>query len=167
MELHGKIIRIVDKTTVIINLGKNHGIKDSSVFSIIGNPEPIIDPFTKEELGLVSVVKAKVKAAQVHDKFTIASTKWTKIGLKLVTPGFAAQISSLFDTETVDQGELLVNSTDLQPWKAKSETPVKVGDIVEVEVTESPAGKLTDGGNAEPSKEGNTTNEEPGEQKPT
>ncbi len=79
MEFHGKIIRIVDKTTAIINLGKNHGIKDSSIFSIIGNPEPIIDPF------------------------------------------------------------------DLQPRKAKSETPVRVGDIVEVEVTGPSVGKLTNG----------------------
>lgn len=133
MEIQGKIIRIVDKTTVIINLGKNHGIRASSIFNILGNPELIIDPFSKEELGLVSVVKAKVKAAQVHDKFTIASTRWSSTRLKFEA-NLGAQIGALFDTELVDQGELLVDATDLQPWKAKSETPVKVGDIVEVEV---------------------------------
>lgn len=135
MKIQGKIIRILDKRTVIINLGKNNNINDSSVFSILGNPEPVVDPFTQEELGLVSVVKAKVKAVQVHDKFTIASTKWLSTHFKL-TANLATQLGALFDTEMVDQGELLVNSTDVQPWKAKSETPVRVGDIVEVQVSE-------------------------------
>lgn len=140
MRIQGKIIRILDKRTVIINLGKNHGIADHSIFSIIGDPESVVDPFTKEELGLVSVVKAKVKAVQVHDKFTIASTKWIATHFKL-TANIGVQLGGLFDQETVDEGELLVSSMDVQPWKAKSETPVKVGDIVEVEVPTPPKPK--------------------------
>jgi hypothetical protein len=132
MKIHGKIIRILDKKTVIIDLGKNNGVTDGSVFSILGDPEPVLDPFTKEELGLVSVVKAKVKAAQVHDKFTIASTKWSSTQFKFAI-NLGTQLRELVDTEMVDQGDLLVNSEDVQPWKAKSETPVKIGDIVEVE----------------------------------
>lgn len=132
-KIQGKIIRILDTRTVIINLGKNHGIRDSSIFSILGSPEPVIDPFAQEELGLVSVVKAKVKAVQLHDRFTIASTKWYSTYFK-ATANIGAQLGTLFDTEMVDEGELRVNSTDVKPWKAKSETPVSVGDIVEVEV---------------------------------
>lgn len=159
MEIHGKIIRIVDKTTVIIDLGKNHGITDDSIFSIIGSPEPVIDPFTEEELGLVSVVKAKVKAAQVHDKFTIASTKWTTTRLKFGESTLATQFRSLFEIEAVDEGELLVDSADLQPWKAKSERPVKVGDIVKVDITGSPTNKISDGENSAPPKEGDSGGE--------
>jgi hypothetical protein len=120
---------------VIVNLGSNDGIQDESVFSILGEPEPVIDPFTSEELGLVSVVKAKVKAYQVHDKFTIASTKWFSTYFK-PTANLGAQIGSLFDTQVVDQGELRVNPSDIQPWRAKSEIPVRIGDVVEVEVPE-------------------------------
>ena len=159
MEIHGKIIRIVDKTTVIIDLGKNQGITNDSVFSIIGSPEPVIDPFTKEELGLVSIVKAKVKAAQVHDKFTIASTKWTTTRLKLAESSLAAQFRSLFEIEAVDEGELLVDSVDLRPWKAKSERPVKVGDTVKVDIAGSPTNKISDGENTEPAKEADSGGE--------
>lgn len=137
MEIQGQIIRIIDKTTVIVNLGKNHGITDSCIFSILGDPESIIDPFTKEELGLVTVVKAKVKAVQIHDKFTIASTRWTSTR-SIIETSFKVQLGSLVNTEIVDQGELMVNQNDLQPWKAKSEIPVQVGDPVKVEVTTSP-----------------------------
>jgi hypothetical protein len=44
--------------------------------------------------------------------------------------------SVLYDTEKVDQGDLNVKPEDLQPWKAWTVDPVKVGDIVETEVTE-------------------------------
>jgi hypothetical protein len=170
MKINGKIIRIVDKTTVIINLGKNNGITYGSIFSILGNPEPIMDPFTKEELGLVSIVKSKVKAAQIHDKFTIASTRLSSTYIK----GQAAisnYITSFFETDKFDEGELLVNSNDLQPWKAKSETPVTVGDIVEVEIAvqstaSEKTGKLSNGGSTEQAQEGNSAAGEPAGQKP-
>lgn len=167
MEIQGNIIRIVDKTTVIINLGKKDGIKGDSIFRILGNPEQIIDPFTKENLGLVTIVKAKVKAAQIYEKFTIATTRWSSIRLKLQAT-LGTQISSLFDTEDVDEGELLVNSSDLQPWKAKSEIPVKVGDIVMVEITGLPAvseqeGKKSNEVITEQSEKENDTTEVPQE----
>lgn len=160
MQIHGKIIRIVDRATVLINLGKNHGIKNDSIFNIIGNPEVVFDPFTKEELGFISIVKAKVKAAQVHEKFTIASTKWTTTSLKFGESSVAKQIFDLFDTKIIDQGELLVNSDDLQPWKAKSEVPVKVGDIVEVDVSVTATEKISSEVNTQMIEEGDTHKKE-------
>lgn len=132
-KIKGKIIRIIDKKTVVINLGEEHGIDNSSVFYILGEPEEIIDPFNNDILGTVNVTKTRVKASQVFDKFTIATTSW-----KVTTYNPISIYSSLFKsetiTQTVDEGELKVDPDDLQPWKARSETPVKVGDEVEVTV---------------------------------
>lgn len=125
-QIRGRIIRILDNRTVIINLGRREYIADNSIFSILGGPEAVIDPFTEEELGYVSVVKSKLKAAQVYERFTIATTRWTTINY---------QIFASLGTKVVDEGELLVNSEDVQPWKAKSEIPVQVGDHVEVQVS--------------------------------
>ena len=65
--ISGKIIRIIDRRTVIINLGKNDGIKEDSVFSIMGSPEQISDPDTSEILGEVTIVKSRVKAKEVAE----------------------------------------------------------------------------------------------------
>jgi hypothetical protein len=118
-KIEGRIIRILDGKTVVINLGREHGIQRNSVFYILGEPEKVIDPMTKEELGAVAVNKAKVVASQVFDKFTIAATP------------FATQdLSALFQTEV----NLPVDPRDIKPWKATSESPVKVGDKVEAYV---------------------------------
>jgi hypothetical protein len=131
MKLTGRIIRILDTRTVVINLGGEKGIRDQSVFSIMGKDEPVVDPASHEELGKVRVVKAKVKAAQVFDKFTVATTKWREYPSTLPA---TTELAKLFGATTyeVDQGELRVNPEEVQAWKAKSEEPVRVGDTVEV-----------------------------------
>ena len=133
--INGKIIRIIDTKTVIINLGTNDGITNESYFNILGEPEEIIDPFSNSILGSVNVVKAKVKTSQAYDKFTIATTNWISHNIKLANP-FASGISQFFETVETDTGELKVDKTEVQPWKAKSEMPVKIGDTVTVEVDE-------------------------------
>ena len=132
-KIKGKIIRILDKQTVIINLGSEDGIDTRTIFYILGEPEPVIDPDTKEELGRVHVAKKKVKASQVFDKFTIATTTWVdRVRVN-------SYLSAFFDTldpasvreVTKSEGDLIVDPKDLQPWKAKTEVPVKIGNEVE------------------------------------
>jgi len=119
-KITGRIIRILDTRTVIINLGRESNVKDSSIFHILGEPEPVVDPFTEEELGRVRVVKARVKASQVYDKFTVATSKWTKYYSQIDLVG-----GILGHTEVVDEGELRVEPDDVKPWRARSEVPVR------------------------------------------
>lgn len=140
--IRGRIIRILDSQTLIINLGLEQGINENSIFNILGKPEPILDPLTNEELGQVAVSRARVRASQVFDKFTIATTKWTEV-----------TDSALFrwvlgTTKTIDGGALLVKNDDIKPWET---TPIEVGDEIEVMVgevgatlTTSPAEKNDD-----------------------
>ena len=132
--IRGRIIRILDNRTVIINLGRRDYISLDSVFRIPGEPEAVIDPFIEEELGYVSVIKAKLGVSQVYERFTIATTKWTTIYSTLF-PTVADLFADSVETRVIDEGKLLVNPEDVQPWKAQSEIPVGVGDYVEVEVS--------------------------------
>jgi len=129
----GKIIRILDRKTVIVNLGSEHGITEHSIFSIMGEPEQIVDPETGENLGEVTVVKSRVKASEVAEKFTIATTKWKTARLSFLD-SFLSNINKNVETFEMDEGELNVDPAEINPWKAKSEAPVRVGDIVQVEV---------------------------------
>lgn len=150
-KIRGRIIRIVDPREVVINLGSTDGIDQDSIFLILGEEEIIIDPETETELGRVSVVKGRVKAKTVDDHYTITSTRWKVNTIDVVGPlaealGEAAEaiastkypalLSELSKSrETpVDTGDLDVNEQDLQPWKALKETPVAVGDEVEVTI---------------------------------
>jgi membrane-bound ClpP family serine protease len=135
-KIKGKVIRILDKRTVVINLGSKNRISNDSVFHILGDPEDIVDPETQETLGTVRVSKSRVRASQVFDRFTVATTAWTNTywpQLSHFLSGYSG-ISGKPTIEEVDEGELNVDVHDIHPWKAKSESPVKVGDEVEVVV---------------------------------
>lgn len=126
--INGNIIRILDKETVIVNLGYSQGVRPGSIINILGKPEEIYDPITKTNLGIINIVKAKVKATQVYDKFTIAKSSWPEFDLG-VNFGFPA---SRYIKAGVD--EMNVDEKDIKPWKAKSEEKISVGDVVETEV---------------------------------
>ena len=121
----GRIIRILDTKTVIINLGSEHGVNGTSIFHILAEPEDVIDPKTNEVLGSVKVTKGRVRASQVSEKFTIASSSWTEAHLNALAGFFSAYEQTVEDT-------LKVDSREVKPWKGRSEAPVRVGDEVEV-----------------------------------
>lgn len=139
-EIRGRIIRIVDETTVVINLGEEHGIDRSSIFTVLGSPEPIVDPVTKEELGTVTVFKAEVKADVVFPRFTVATSEWTSQKLVATSDPTYTELSRMLSwtpptVTTTHGGDLNVKKEDIQPWAALSTSPVQVGDEVEVSVS--------------------------------
>ncbi|MEQ9278862.1 MAG: hypothetical protein RLN83_05155 [Balneola sp.] len=134
MKIKGRIIRILDSRTVIINLGKNQGITKDSIFSILAEHEEVIDPQTNEVLGKVNVVKSKLKAATVEDKYTIATTSWTRSSAQIqIMKQFFGGLD--YESQEIDWGELNVSEDQIQPWKAREELPVNIGDEVEVNVS--------------------------------
>jgi hypothetical protein len=138
----GKIIRILDTRTVIINLGSDQGININTIFKVYASPESIIDPFQQDStLGSIILIKARLKANQVFDKFTIASTKWSEASFKFMETSIS-NISSLMESKEIDMGELNVLPEEIKPWKAISEEPVRIGDTVEAEVLSMPSKPL-------------------------
>lgn len=126
-KIKGRIIRIVDQQTVVVNLGDDNGITPDSVFYILGESEDIVDPESGETLGSVNVTKARVKATQVFAKFSIATTTWSVVSGN-------SSLSFLAGVEQIDEGPLNAPENEIKPWRARSETPVRVGDDVEVSV---------------------------------
>ncbi len=95
------------------------------VFHILADPEDVVDPETNEVLGSVKVTKGRVRALQVSEKFTIATSSWTE---SVINP--LANFISTYQQQ-VDE-TLKIERTRTEPWKGKSEIPVRVGDEVEV-----------------------------------
>ncbi len=140
--IHGRIVRITDPETVIINLGREHGIQDDSIFSVLGEQESVIDPVTGDVLGEVLMVKGKARASQVFDSFTIAKTKWTQTEY-VVPSGTPDPLSGLFghtnlfgEQKLVQKGNLQVNEAEIEPFKAQAEPTVQLGDTVQVIVAD-------------------------------
>jgi hypothetical protein len=133
-KIRGRIIRIIDSSTVVINLGKVHGITENSIFGILGEPEVVKDPLTGEELGSVTLVKGRVRAITISDKFTIASSKWKTTRSSLENYLFSNRLfGGETEIENIDE-ELRIKADDMKPWKATTEDFVRMGDEVEVTI---------------------------------
>jgi hypothetical protein len=88
-------------------------------------------------LGIINVVKGKIKAEAVFDKFTIATSKWNERYLtygKIIGDAISGVIP--VGEEVIDKQEeiLRVRPEEVKPWNAVSKEYVKVGDEVEVTV---------------------------------
>jgi hypothetical protein len=143
--LSGRIIRILDNTTVIVNLGSSDGITSETVFSVLGEPEDVVDPETTEVLGTVSIVKGRVRAKSVSDKFTICTSTWKAYAFEQLL-GMMALGAKGQGTVSEEGGAWRVLDKDVKPWRAVSEDFVRVGDQVEttIDVRDEQSSEVSD-----------------------
>lgn len=113
-----KIAKIVDEYTVVINGGSDHGLAVGDSFEIYDPGAEIYDPDTKEPLGKLEYVKAKIVAKQVYPKMTVCGSAAT------ISPIVDSIAKSLIISKTV---ELNVNSEDIS---GGYDDVVRVGDPV-------------------------------------
>lgn len=106
-----RVVRIIDGNKVIINAGKEDGLRINGEFKIFEDGEEIIDPITNDSLGRLEKTKDIVEVCELMDKMCIC--KKTK--------------RNPFE----DFGEELLNvdGTDITGGLTSDE-PIKVGDKV-------------------------------------
>jgi hypothetical protein len=73
--LEGKIAAILNRTTVVINLGSAQDIDKGTEFYIYTKLGPFFDPDTRESLGETTKIWGKVQATIVEKRFCVAETK--------------------------------------------------------------------------------------------
>jgi hypothetical protein len=75
----GKVIKIVDEFTVVINKGIEDSVKQGDICLIYSLGEELFDPDTNESLGLLEIVKGQGKVIHVQDKIaTVQSIEFKK-----------------------------------------------------------------------------------------
>lgn len=76
-KIEGKIAAILDKTTVVINRGSDHGVEHGTEFYIYTKIGPFFDPDTGDNLGETTKVWGKVRASIVENRFSVAKTEYS------------------------------------------------------------------------------------------
>jgi hypothetical protein len=70
--IEGKIARILDEYSVVINVGRLHGVTEGTPFVIYSpGEEEIKDPDTGKSLGCLEVVKGYVRASHVQENLSL------------------------------------------------------------------------------------------------
>ena len=70
-KIEGKVARILDEYSIVINIGRNNGVVNGMVFAVfVQSDEEVKDPDSGEALGKLENIKEHVFVAHVQDKFS-------------------------------------------------------------------------------------------------
>lgn len=72
--LEGKVAAVLDRHTVVINLGSENGVTKGDTFYVYAVLGPFKDPDSGEDLGATEKTISRVQTDTVEDRFCIAST---------------------------------------------------------------------------------------------
>lgn len=113
VRIEGKIAAILDKNTIVINRGLQHGVIKGETFYIYTQLGPFFDPDTNENLGMTWRVWGRVEVTIVEKLFCVARTEFFNPLLNLV------HLHGVFGSRI----ELPVDDGDITPLVEK----IKVG----------------------------------------
>ncbi|WP_457569183.1 hypothetical protein [Desulfurobacterium sp.] len=80
-----KIVKVIDSFTVVINKGKNEGVRKGQRFLIYELGEEIVDPDSGRNLGRLELVKGTGRVIHVQDEMaTIKSDMEEDVGVRRI-----------------------------------------------------------------------------------
>lgn len=125
-----KVVKVIDKYTIVINAGAEKGVRLGQNFLIVGVGETIIDPDTNESLGSLEIVRGKARVTHVQDRIsTLASAESEKRPdvkeiKKVSTAGRGNTLASIFGPQ-----ETVTESIKPSDPQIKEFSGVEVGDL--------------------------------------
>lgn len=117
------VVSIPNVYSIVINAGEQLGIQVGDYFEVYGKSEEVIDPATKESLGTLDYVKAKVEVVTCYDKMCICENI-------VRTPG-SMGLALLSITAMLGSSErkaLNVDENDIGSHIDEYDAPIKIGD---------------------------------------
>ena len=126
-KIEGKVAKIVDPYTIVINKGSEDGVEEDVRFVIYELGDEIIDPVTRGSLGNFEYVKAKVKVTYTDEKYSIAETYETYPQPLPLTVGAAL---AAIQTEQIRRRELPLDKEMMDELSHTKKLTVNVGDLV-------------------------------------
>ena len=73
MAVEGKVAKILGSNEIVLNRGRNDGVRAGMVFEVFSpEGEEVWDPDTGETLGTVEDVKASAEVTEVKDRLSVA-----------------------------------------------------------------------------------------------
>ena len=111
--IEGKVAKILDEYSIVINIGRNDGVTEGMVFVVFTqSSDEIKDPDSGETLGTLENVKDYVSAIHIQDKFTTCVAKEAK---KIPEEGEGSGAQTL-------SGAMMAESMSARPGGSKIRT---------------------------------------------
>ena len=102
----GKVAKIVDEYTIVINKGARDGVKSGQRFLFYNYSEEVLDPDTKDSLGKLEVVRGTGRVTHLQETMaTVGSDMTTSPGrsTRRVRRTSMGMVAGLFGPEEVEE----------------------------------------------------------------
>lgn len=100
-----EVIKVINKHTVAINIGSDHGVTLSQNFLIYYEDEELFDPVTKESLGRLEIICGEGTPTHIQSKITTLESARAKTSQLIVRKcdAYYAHVMGIKDNEEVSQ----------------------------------------------------------------
>lgn len=106
----GKVVRVLDEYTIVINLGVKDGVTESDRYLIYNLGDEIIEPDTNESLGRLELVCGEGRPIHIQEKLTTLETAKLEISKSKVirkNGGWASLVGGP-EEEIIDPREIKI-----------------------------------------------------------
>lgn len=122
-QIRGKIAKIVDESTFLINVGLKQGVQNGMRFVVFDEGEQVTDPDTGEVLGTWEIVKGELVVVNAQERLSMVQTPVRNVEM----PGtLSAMMVEASKGNKGEQERLSVNRTQMSGRPAPK--PISVGD---------------------------------------
>ena len=73
-QITGKIAKIVDETTFLLNVGAQDGVRNGMRFVVFDEGDEVLNPDTEESLGVWEIVKGELIVTNTQERLSMAQT---------------------------------------------------------------------------------------------
>ncbi|CAN5899405.1 hypothetical protein BH23PLA1_BH23PLA1_08640 [soil metagenome] len=132
-KLSGRVAEILNERELVINLGRERGVKPGMKFAVLAaEPKEIRDPETGDLLDVLDREKVRVAAMEVRDKIAICKTYGinTEIANIFSLIYKSSNLFKLIDLTPKEAETLRVKDDPQLQTLAPEESYVKIGDRV-------------------------------------
>lgn len=117
-----QVIKIIDDQLIVINAGSDDGITADDIFEIYEAGMEIIDPISKENLGFMDLIKAKIEIAELYPKMALCQNE------EILTSSVLTPIDNFMTRK--QRKSLNINPLDISGGFEDSDRIISVGDFV-------------------------------------
>lgn len=124
-QIRGKIAKIVDESTFLINVGLKEGVQNGMRFVVFDEGEEVTDPDTGEVLGVWEILKGELEVVNAQERLSMVQTPVRKVE----TPNtLSAMMVEASKGSKGERERLSVDRTQMSGRPAPK--PISVGDPV-------------------------------------
>ena len=132
--IEGKVAAVVDDTTLVLNVGRESGVREGMLFAIVSEHQEVSDPDSGQSLGRWESVKVRVIVTHVQERMCTVRSPLAEDDKAQVTGTLSAMMVrhafGIYGSRKESRHSLPVRASDMSGRVTTA--PIAVGDIARV-----------------------------------